>query len=142
MITGDDIVKAAREWKGTPFHHQAAVKGVGCDCYGLIRGVAAELGLLPDHVPVTNYPRSPDGTFERILNEVLVRIPHSQAQAGDVVSFAWARDVQHIGFMSGEGTVIHGYGAGSRGKVVETPLQGRHNARVRGIFRFPELING
>jgi cell wall-associated NlpC family hydrolase len=34
-----DIVEEARSWLGTPYHHQAALKGVGCDCIGLLRGV-------------------------------------------------------------------------------------------------------
>ncbi len=37
------VVTAARGWLGTPYHHQAAVKGAGCDCLGLIRGVYAEV---------------------------------------------------------------------------------------------------
>lgn len=37
-----DIVALARGWLGTPYHHQASLKGVGCDCLGLIRGVYAE----------------------------------------------------------------------------------------------------
>ena len=33
------IVCEARSWIGTPYRHQASLKGVGCDCLGLIRGV-------------------------------------------------------------------------------------------------------
>src|SRR5215207_7343246 len=39
MTTREQIVAAARGWIGTPYHHQASVKGVGCDCLGLIRGL-------------------------------------------------------------------------------------------------------
>ena len=31
-----DAVTEARTWLDTPFHHQASVKGSGCDCIGLI----------------------------------------------------------------------------------------------------------
>jgi NlpC/P60 family putative phage cell wall peptidase len=37
-----DIVAIARGWLGTPYRHQASLKGVGCDCLGLVRGVYAE----------------------------------------------------------------------------------------------------
>ena len=37
-----DIVEEARSWLGTPYHHQAALKGVGCDCIGLLRDVFSE----------------------------------------------------------------------------------------------------
>ena len=43
MTTREQIVAAARGWAGTPYHHQASVKGVGCDCLGLIRGLWREL---------------------------------------------------------------------------------------------------
>ena len=32
------IVALARAWIGTPYHHQASVRGVGTDCVGLVRG--------------------------------------------------------------------------------------------------------
>lgn len=38
-----DIVAIARTWIGTPYLHQASLKGVGCDCLGLIRGVLREV---------------------------------------------------------------------------------------------------
>ena len=45
------IVRAARGWLGTPYHDQASVKGVGCDCLGLIRGVWREV-VGPEPKPV------------------------------------------------------------------------------------------
>ncbi len=35
----DAIVAEATSWLGTPYRHQASLKGVGCDCLGLLRGV-------------------------------------------------------------------------------------------------------
>ena len=43
MPTRDEIVRAARRYIGTPYHHQAALAGAGCDCLGLIRGVWRDL---------------------------------------------------------------------------------------------------
>ena len=52
MSTPEAIVGCARGWLGTPYHHQASVKGVGCDCLGLIRGVWRELcGPEPEAMP-------------------------------------------------------------------------------------------
>ena len=39
MIARDEIVAAARGWRGTPYRHQASVKHIGTDCLGLVRGV-------------------------------------------------------------------------------------------------------
>ncbi len=38
-VTRAAIVAEAWSWIGTPYRHQASLKGVGCDCLGLIRGV-------------------------------------------------------------------------------------------------------
>ena len=37
------VFAAARSWLGTPYHDQASVKGVGCDCAGLARGIWREV---------------------------------------------------------------------------------------------------
>jgi NlpC/P60 family putative phage cell wall peptidase len=52
MPTREAIVTAARGWLGTPYHHQASVRGAGCDCLGLIRGVWRALyGPEPEAMP-------------------------------------------------------------------------------------------
>jgi hypothetical protein len=42
MLSGNTFIAQARTWIGTPFHHQGRLKGVGCDCLGLIVGVAED----------------------------------------------------------------------------------------------------
>ena len=37
------IITETRAWIGTPYRHQASLKGIGCDCLGLVRGVWREL---------------------------------------------------------------------------------------------------
>ena len=39
----DLAVAVARDWLGTPYHDQASVKGIGCDCLGLARGIWREV---------------------------------------------------------------------------------------------------
>ncbi len=42
----------ARRWVGTPYVHQAACRGAGCDCLGLVRGLWREaFGTEPELVP-------------------------------------------------------------------------------------------
>ncbi len=54
---GARVAVAARAWLGTPYRHQASVKGVGADCLGLVRGLWREVvGAEPEGVP----PYSPD----------------------------------------------------------------------------------
>jgi len=37
------VIAAARAWLGTPYHNQASLRGVGCDCLGLARGVGRDV---------------------------------------------------------------------------------------------------
>lgn len=41
---GARIWAEAQQWIGTPFRWQGRIKGVGCDCKGLLAGVAAACG--------------------------------------------------------------------------------------------------
>jgi cell wall-associated NlpC family hydrolase len=51
-LTCSAIVAEARSWIGTPYQHQASLKGVGCDCLGLLRGVwRAVIGDEPKRTP-------------------------------------------------------------------------------------------
>ncbi len=52
----------ARSWPrrgallGTPYHHQASLKGVGCDCLGLLRGVwRGVMGQEPEAPPAYSF---------------------------------------------------------------------------------------
>ncbi len=85
------IVVIARSWIGTPYVHQASLKGVGCDCLGLLRGVWRELyGEEPQDVP----PYSPDWaeatgaeTLYMALSRHLTEIPKSALSPGDIALF-------------------------------------------------------
>ena len=91
MPTRDEIVRAARRYIGTPYHHQAALAGAGCDCLGLIRGVWRDLyGAEPETPP----PYRPDwgetGAVEHMLAAArrhLVPVAVAEADAGDVMIF-------------------------------------------------------
>jgi NlpC/P60 family putative phage cell wall peptidase len=50
------VVAAARCWLGTPYHDQASVRGIGCDCLGLARGVWREVAG-PEPMPMPPYSR-------------------------------------------------------------------------------------
>src|SRR5437870_8056418 len=92
-LTRTAIVAEARAWIGTPYRHQASLRGVGCDCLGLVRGVwRAVCGAEPAPVP----PYSPDwaeATGREQLADAarrhLVAIEAAQFKPGDVLLFRW-----------------------------------------------------
>lgn len=139
------LVSAARGWIGTPYVHQAAKRGAGCDCLGLIRGVWAEVSATPlVHVP----PYTPDWSEpqgdEFLWREAANRLDRKQigdAAAGDVVLFRMRQGAvaKHMGFQGEIGaraSIIHSYqGHG----VVETALTIPWQRRIVARFAFPEL---
>jgi NlpC/P60 family putative phage cell wall peptidase len=100
----DHIIAIARSWIGTPYVHQASVKGAGCDCLGLLRGIWRELhGEEPEDAP----PYSPDwaeATGEETLYRAFNRhlAPVERAQPGDVALFRMARHgpAKHCGVIA------------------------------------------
>lgn len=134
------VVASARGWLGTPYHHQASLKGKGCDCLGLLRGVWREvMGDEPEPLP----PYSPDWDeaqgredMLRVCNTYLV--PAAEVGAGTVLVFRMRPGMvaKHCGIASGEGTLIHSHtGHG----VHEVALTDWWLRRVAGRFNFPEV---
>jgi putative phage cell wall peptidase, NlpC/P60 family len=84
----------ALTWRGTPYQHQASLKGAGCDCLGLVRGVWRALyGAEPETPP----PYTPDWaemrgeeTLLAAAQRWLVPVAVQDAQAGDVLLFRMA----------------------------------------------------
>lgn len=132
------LVAEALGWCGTPFHHQARLKGVGVDCVGVAVCAAKVCGLAPGYQDRTDYARQPDGSMERLLGQHLVQVPKSARRGGDVVFFYWAKFGQHLGILTDPDHVVHAYQPA--GKVVLTPLTGPHLKAARRIYRFPEFI--
>lgn len=141
-MTRDDIIREARAWIGTPYRHQASLKGVGADCLGLLRGIWRELvGQEPE--PVPSY--SPD--WAELLKEEtllaaaqrhLVELPLSAARPGDVYLFRMGlgHPAKHCAIKSADDRIIHAYW----GKATcETRLVPWWERRIAAAFSFPGL---
>ena len=92
LITRAAVVAEAREWIGTPYHHQATQKGVGADCGGLVAGVAMALGIVPPtwwrdtfEPAFGGYGKQPfNGLLARVCESFMVRV-HDEPAPGDVL---------------------------------------------------------
>jgi NlpC/P60 family putative phage cell wall peptidase len=85
------IVAIARAWIGTPYVHQASLKGVGCDCLGLLRGIWRELyGEEPEDAPPYSLDWA-EATGAETLYMALKRhareVPLADLAPGDVALF-------------------------------------------------------
>lgn len=144
-VTREQVVAEARAWIGTPWHHQAAVKGVGCDCTGLVRGVIGTFRELPPELIRMSYARVPDGvTLLRLCRQHLHEVPASDAQPGDVLAFRYNQHPQHLGiaadYVHGGLSMIHALDQAGRGKVVEHRLDATWRRRIVGVFRIAETM--
>ncbi|MBI1685827.1 NlpC/P60 family protein [Caulobacter hibisci] len=139
----DRVLAEARGWLGTPYQHQASLKGVGCDCLGLVRGVWRGLGGAEIAPP----PYRPDwaelGGGEPLLDGlagVLSAVDPWAARPGDVLAFRMARGVpaKHCAILSGEGArMIHAYWGRA---CVESWLGPWWRTRLVAAFSFPEQV--
>ena len=134
------VVAAARGWLGTPYHDQASVRGVGCDCLGLARGIWREV-VGSETLPVPPYSRDWGETGSReVLADnaarVMIRIDPTDAGPGAVVLFRMraAAIVKHVGILTGPDSFIHSY---ERLGVIEEPLTPAWRRRIAFAFLFP-----
>lgn len=139
-MTRDRIVDEARSWLGTPYQHQASLKGIGCDCLGLVRGLwRVAIGDEPEAAP----PYRPDwaelGGEELLLGAArrwLIEIEVDAARPGDVLLFRMTTGVpaKHAAILSRPDHIVHAYWARS---VVESALGPWWRERIAGAFQFP-----
>jgi NlpC/P60 family putative phage cell wall peptidase len=142
MITRSAIVAEARDWIGTPYRHQASLKGVGCDCLGLVRGVwRAVIGAEPEPTP----PYAPDwaeaGSGEPLADAAarhLVAIDRDAFREGDVVLFRWRANLaaKHAAIVTAPDKMVHAHDGAAVAEVALAPWWRR---RLAYAFRFPGI---
>ena len=133
-------IAEARGWIGTPYRHQASVKGAGTDCLGLLRGVWRALyGAEPEVIPA--YSADWDEVAKRdVLRAAaerhLVERDGPGPLAGDVILFRMRRGAvaKHLGICTDPERFVHAY---SGHGVVESPLSLPWRRRIDGVFAFP-----
>lgn len=146
-----EIVLQARTWLGTAYHHAASVKGVGCDCTGLLIGVARELGI--DVEADFNY-RFGDDDLKRLeatilrycrplfpttsINLPLLAMAADILQDGDMLLFRGRNIYHHVAIYSRtENTMIHVFP--SAGGVSEHEYTDEWRKLLHGAYRLNGL---
>jgi NlpC/P60 family putative phage cell wall peptidase len=136
----DDVVRCARAWIGTPYHHQASVRGAGADCLGLVRGVWRELfGREAEVAPA--YTRDwGEATGEETMldgaRRQLVEIDPKAIRPGDVIVFRLRPGAvaKHAAIVTGETSMVHAMEGARASEVSLSPWWRR---RIAGAFSFP-----
>jgi NlpC/P60 family putative phage cell wall peptidase len=141
-VTRAAIIAEASSWVGTPYRHQASLKGVGCDCLGLVRGIWRVLfGAEPESVA----PYTPDwaeatggeplvNAARRHLDEIAI----DAAAPGDVLLFRWRPGLpaKHAGVLIEAHRFVHAH----QGAAVSTAAYSRWwRERAACAFSFPSV---
>jgi NlpC/P60 family putative phage cell wall peptidase len=163
-ITRAAIVAEARSWIGTPYRHQGSLKGIGCDCLGLVRGVwRAVIGPEPEATP----PYAPDwaeagggeplaAAARRHLVPVPLVLSSSASnlivprergregcegwRPGDVLLFRWRAGMpaKHAAIVTASDKMVHAHDGAAVAEVAIAPWWRR---RLAYAFRFPGLTD-
>ena len=144
MSAAARAVTEARQWIGTPYLHQMSVRGAGCDCLGLLRGVwralyGAEPEAVPPYTPDWSEPQGEERLWQAATRHLIPS--HAPLAHGDVLLFRLRQGAvaKHLGIAALDGAgpqVIHAYtGHG----VVQTPLSAPWARRIVARFTFPEI---
>ena len=138
--SSDRVITAARGWLGTPYHDQASLRGVGCDCLGLARGVWRELvGDEPFLIPPYSRDWGETGTREVLADgarRMMIEVPVAQAGPGTLILFRMRPGAiaKHVGILTTPDRFIHAY---ERLGVTVEPLTQTWRRRIAFAFLFP-----
>ena len=105
------LVEEAKSWIGTPFHHEARVKGAGVDCGMLLLEVFEHAGLIP-HIDVKHYPRDfmmhrKEEWYLAIVSTHTRELNGGPYLPGDVILFKHGRVFSHGGIITEWPIIIH-----------------------------------
>jgi NlpC/P60 family putative phage cell wall peptidase len=147
-LTRSAIIAEARAWIGTPYRHQASLKGIGCDCLGLVRGVwRALLGSEPEAAPPYARDWAEASGLESLAEAAtrhLVALDDPRAFApGDVLLFRYRERyaAKHAGLVTSCGEnqpdlMVHAHDGAAVAEVALSPWWRR---RLAYAFRFPNV---
>ena len=138
--TSNLIIAEARSWIGTPYRHQASLKGVGCDCLGLVRGVWRALnGPEPEAAPAYTADWAEAGGNESLAAAAarhLVAVELANVMPGDVMLFRWRARLpaKHAAILVAEDRLIHAHDGCA---VAEVYFASFWRRRLVSAFKFP-----
>jgi cell wall-associated NlpC family hydrolase len=132
----DLIVKEALSWVGTPYRHQAMVKGTGVDCAMILLAIFTSVGLLdgvelPEYSSQWHLHRNEEKYLQTITKYLK---PTNDPKPGDVGLFKFGRTVSHSAILIDYPKVVHAYVG--RGVILDEMDGGKLGGRLHGFYSY------
>lgn len=134
-----EFISALRQYKGTPFHHAARLKGEGIDCMGVMCEAAKDIGY-PFEDDTTYSASPPSFNLAARCAEFLDTVKIGRQQPGDIGLFivdAASGEAHHAGaftdYRDGLG-LIHVRETASVGTVIEQVFDRFWETRLMHVF--------
>lgn len=128
-------------WVGTPYRHQGARKGVGCDCLGLVLGVWRSVHGAAPEPPAAYAPDWAESGGQELLlaaaRRHCVEKPPDDMIPGDLLLFRWRPHLaaKHADILVEPERFVHAYQGNA---VTVSALVAQWRRRVAGVFAFPQ----
>jgi NlpC/P60 family putative phage cell wall peptidase len=140
-----ELVRIARSWIGTPYHHQASIRGIGTDCLGLIRGIYRDFyGYDAETPPAYSTAWGETDGKELMLEAAqrhLLYVGKSSTQLlpGDVLVFRIRRQgvAKHCAMYIGEDRIVHSF---ETADTVEVNLHKTWRKKIAAVFQFKPRV--
>jgi NlpC/P60 family putative phage cell wall peptidase len=135
------VVALARGWIGTPYHHQASLRGVGCDCLGLVRGIYRDyIGSSAETPPAYSRDWAEATGIETMIESAsrhLTRIDLQNATPGHVLIFRLRPGcvAKHAAILATPTTMVHAIEGAPTAEIAMSPWWAR---RLAAAFAFPD----
>jgi NlpC/P60 family putative phage cell wall peptidase len=105
------VIAEAESWIGTPFHHEAMVKGAGVDCGMLLAAVYRAAGVIPEftvaHYAYQWHLHKSREQYLEYLERFGREIPAGEIGPGDVFILKMGRCYSHAGIITAWPHIIH-----------------------------------
>jgi cell wall-associated NlpC family hydrolase len=121
-VTGAVLIAEARKLVGSAFFHMGRDPATGLDCTGVILVPAQKL----------------DGEYLAECLELECVLVEEAMQPGDIALFRIRDRLQHLAYLTGEGTMIH---ASEKAGVRESVIDERWQERIAGVYRWKALAD-
>lgn len=107
------VLREALSWLGTPWVHNARVKGAGVDCGQFIAAVYQRAGVV-DYVPTPEYPQDwalhrAEPIFQRLVEAYAKPVGSDDPQPADIALFLYGRCLSHAAIVVAWPKVIHSF---------------------------------